>query len=177
MADIPSMSDSLDEDTTVEAVREVASSIAEHTRLSEKQATALLLREVLKTPNQRVAEVLEVGSPASASSYVTRCRSKFDSVDEEIAKLEQRIEQWEKTEQLEGILSRFDAEPTEAGLQQFSEIVQRELVDDEDEMYLIEYVNEQGDERVQSINTHPRNVENREILRYKRISSADEVFE
>lgn len=171
------MSDSVEEDAAVETIIEIASDIAKHTRLSEKQATALLLREVLKTTNQRMAEVLEVGSPASASSYVTRCRSKFDSVEEEIDKLEQRIEEWEKTQQLKTIIDRFDAEHTEAGLQQLSETIQEEIVDSEDEMYLIAYVDQEGDERVQSVNMHPRNIDNREVLRYKRISSTDEVFE
>ncbi len=166
----------MERNTDENAVSEVASIISNETRISFKQATALLMREILSKKDKEIAEVLDV-APASTSSYVSTCREKFDSVDEEIAELEQRIEEWEKTEQLESILDRFDAESTDTSLQQLSETIQRELVDDEDVTYLIAYVDEQGEERVQSVNIHPRNIEDKEVLQYKRISSVEEVFE
>jgi predicted transcriptional regulator len=166
----------MERNTDENVVSEVARAISNETRISFKQATALLMREILSKKDKEIAEVLDV-APASTSSYVSTCREKFDSVDEEIAELEQRIEEWEKTEQLEGILDRFDAESTDTSLQQLSETIQRELVDDEDVTYLIAYVDEQGKERVKSVNIHPRNIQDKEVLQYKRISSVEEVFE
>jgi predicted transcriptional regulator len=166
----------MERNTDENAVSEVARAISNETRISFKQATALLMREILSKKDKEIAEVLDV-APASTSSYVSTCREKFDSVDEEIAELEQRIEEWEKTEQLESILDRFDAESTDTSLQQLSKIIQRNFVNDEDVTYLIAYVDEQGEERVQSVNIHPRNIEDKEVLQYKRISSVDEVFE
>ena len=162
--------------TDENAVSEVARIISNETRISFKQATALLMREILNKKDKEIAEVLDV-APASTSSYISTCREKFDSVDKEIAELEKRIEEWEKTEQLESILDRFDAESTDTSLQQLSEVIQRDLVKDKDVTYLIAYVDEQEEERVQSVNTHPRNIEDKEVLQYKRISSVDEVFE
>lgn len=170
------MSDRLEGDREIDVVREIAKKISNNTHLSEKQATALLMREALNTSNKDIAEVLDVGSPASASSYVTRCRTKFSNVDEEIAKLEQQIEEWKKTEQLEEILNRFDAESTDTSIQQLSEIIQRELVDEEDEMYLIAYVDEHGDERVEIFHGNPQHIEDKEVLQSKRITSVAEVF-
>jgi predicted transcriptional regulator len=166
----------MERNTDENAVSEVARIISNETRISFKQATALLMREILNKKDKEIAEVLDV-APASTSSYVSTCREKFDSVDEEIAELEQRIEEWEKTEQLESILDRFDAESTDTSLQQLSKIIQRNFVNDEDVAYLIAYVDEQGEERVQSVNVHPRNIEEKEVVQYKRISSVDEVFE
>lgn len=163
----------------IDIVKQTASDISENTRLSKKQATALLMREVLDASNQDIAEVLQVGSPASASSYVTRCRSKFRSVDEKIAELEKEIEQWERTEQLEHILDQFDTErtDTDTGIEELSDLIQRELVEEEDVMYLIAHIGNQGRERIITTDTHPRNIEHTEVLQYKRITSVDEVFE
>jgi hypothetical protein len=61
--------------------------------------------------------------------------------------------------------------------EEFDEAIQSERVDDDDVTYLIAYINEQGEERVQSVNTHPRNIEEKEVVQYKRISSVDEIFE
>jgi|APHM01.1.fsa_nt_gi hypothetical protein len=166
----------MERNTDENAVSEVARIISNETRISFKQATALLMREILNKKDKEIAEVLDV-APASTSSYVSTCREKFDSVDEEIAELEQRIEEWEKTEQLESILHGFDAESTDTSLQHLSKTIKQDLVDDEDVTYLIEYVDEQGEERVQSVNIHPRNIEEKEVVQYKRISSVDEVFE
>jgi predicted transcriptional regulator len=165
----------MERNTDDNAVSEVANIISNETRISFRQATALLMREILNKKDKEIAEVLDV-APVSTSSYLSTCRRKFNSVDEEIAELEQRIEEWEKTEQLESILNRFDAESTDTSLQEFSETI-GEIVDDEGVTYLIAYADEQGEERVQSVNIHPRNIEDREVRRYKRISSVDEVFE
>ncbi len=165
----------MERNTDDNAVSEVTNIISNETRISFRQATALLMREILNKKDKEIAEVLDV-APVSTSSYLSTCRRKFNSVDEEIAELEQRIEEWEKTEQLESILNRFDAESTDTSLQEFSETI-GEIVDDEGVTYLIAYADEQGEERVQSVNIHPRNIEDREVRRYKRISSVDEVFE
>lgn len=171
----------MDSPSHTQRLEEVATEIAELTSLSQKQATALILREVLDASNSEIAETLDVASPASASSYVTRCRTKFDSVDEEIDKLERKIEKWEKTKQLESILSRLDFDSPETALRDLSKVVENELVDDEDVTYLMRYIDEQGQEQVQSVRTHPKNVEetdnNVEVVQYRRISSVDEVFE
>jgi predicted transcriptional regulator len=166
----------MERETDENAVSDIARIISNETRLSFKQATALLMREILNKKDKEIAEILDV-APASTSSYISTCREKFGSVDEEIAELEEQIEEWEKTEQLESILDRFDTESTDTSLQQLSETIQQDLVDDEDVTYLIAYVDEQGEERVQSVNIHPRSIEEKEVVQYKRISSVDEVFE
>jgi predicted transcriptional regulator len=166
----------MERETDENAVSDIARIISNETRLSFKQATALLMREILNKKDKEIAEILDV-APASTSSYISTCREKFGSVDEEITELEEQIEEWEKTEQLESILDRFDAESTDTSLQQLSDTIQQDLVDDEDVTYLIAYIDEQGEERVQSVNIHPRNIEEKEVVQYKRISSVDEVFE
>jgi predicted transcriptional regulator len=170
----------MNRDTDKNAVVDVAKIVSNETRLSFKQAVALLMREILDKKDKKIAEVLEV-SPSSTSSYVSACRSKFASVDEEINELEQRIEEWEKTKQLESILASIDTSSPREALSVFSETVENELVDDEDVTYLMRYVDKDGQEQVQSIRTHPKNVDavdnGVEVTRYKRISSVDEVFE
>ena len=163
-------------DDVEDRVLEIARTASNETRLSFKQATALLMREILDRKDKEIAEILEV-APASTSSYVSVCREKFDAVDEEISKLEQQIEEWEKTEQFEDILDRLEFGYGGTSSEQFEEVIQSELVDDEDVTYLISYVDEQGDERVQSVNIHPRELNDKEVLQYKRISSVGEVFE
>ena len=170
----------MDRDTDENVVVDVAQTVSNETRLSFKQAVALLMREILDKKDKEIAEILEV-SPSSTSSYVSACRSKFDSVDEEIKELEQRIEEWEKTKQLESILASIDTGSPREALSVFSETVENELVDDEDVTYLMRYVDENGQEKVRSIRTHPKNVDeidnDVEVTQYKRISSVDEVFE
>jgi predicted transcriptional regulator len=170
----------MERNTDENAVSEVARIISNETRISFKQATALLMREILNKKDKEIAEVLEI-SPSSTSSYVSTCRSKFDSVDEEIKKLEQRIEEWEKTKQLEGILASIGTDSPREALSVFSETVENELVDNEDVTYLMRYVDENGQEQVRSVRTHPNNVDevdnDVEVTQYKRISSVDEVFE
>ena len=170
----------MDRDTDENVVVDVAQTVSNETRLSFKQAVALLMREILDKKDKEIAEILEV-SPSSTSSYVSACRSKFDSVDEEIKELEQRIEEWEKTKQLESILASIDTGSPREALSVFSETVENELVDDEDVTYLMRYVDENGQEQVRSIRTHPNNVDevdnDVEVTQYKRISSVDEVFE
>jgi hypothetical protein len=170
----------MERNTDENVVLDVAQTVSNETRLSFKQAVALLMREILDKKDKELAEVLEV-SPSSTSSYVSACRSKFDSVDEEIKQLEQRIEEWEKTEQLEGILDSIDTGSSREALSVFSEIVENELVDDEDVTYLMRYIDEDGQEQVRSIRTHPKNVDEAdndlEVTQYKRISSLNEVLE
>lgn len=109
-------------------------------------------------------------------------RDPHDVADDfEIEDLEQRIEEWEKTKQLEGILASIDTGSPREAFSAFSETVENELVDDEDVTYLMRYVDENGQEQVRSIRTHPNNVDevdnDVEVTQYKRISSVDEVFE
>ena len=170
----------MESDTDEQPVSEIAQILSNETRLSFKQAVALLMREVLNKKDKEIAEILEV-SPASSSSYVSACKSKFDSVDEEIEKLEQKIEQWEKTEQLEGILTRLDFDTPETALRDLSEAVENELANDEEVTYLMKYIDGQGQEHVQSIRTHPKKVDEYdndvEVVEYRRISTVNELFE
>lgn len=170
----------MERDTDEDTVSTVARTISNETRLSFKQATALLMREVLNKKDKEIAEVLDI-SPASSSSYVSACKSKFDSVDEEIDKLEREIVEWEKTKQLEGILTRLDFDPPETAFRDLSEAVENELANDKDVTYLMKYVDEQGQEQVQSVRAHPKNVDEYdndvEVVQYRRISSVDEMFE
>jgi hypothetical protein len=167
-------------DDAENSVLDVARTVSNETRLSFKQATALLMREILDRKDKEIADILEV-APTSTSSYVSVCREKFDAVDEEIAELEEKIVEWEKTEQFEDILDRFEFGYGGTTIEEFNSAIQSELVDDEEVTYLIAYVDEQGEEKVQSVNTHPRNIEDniedKEVLQYKRISSVEEVFE
>lgn len=170
----------MDKNSNEHTVSRTAQTISNETRLSHKQATALLMREILDKKDREIAEVLDV-APASASSYISACRSKFNSVDEEIEQLDQEIEQWEKTEQLEGIVDRLDGHSPETALRNLSEAVGEELVDDENVTYLINYVDDQGEEKLLSTPIHPKNINDiengAEVLQYKRLSSFDEVFE
>lgn len=162
-------------DDVEDRVLDIARTVSNETRLSFKQATALLMREILDRKDKEIADILDV-APASTSSYVSVCREKFNTVDEEIAELEQQIEEWEKTEQFEDILDRLEFGYGGTSIDQFEEVIQSELVDDEDVIYLIAYVDEQGEGRVQSVNVHPRELKDKEVIQYKRISSVDEVF-
>lgn len=171
-------SDMASSDTEAEDVVEVAETIAEETALSHKQATAYLMRHVLGRKDKIIAEVLDV-APTSSSSYISAVNSKFDSVDEEIEELKEEIDKWKKTEHLQSILNETVTKDSDAGLQYLSERVNRELVEDEDTVYLTRYVDENGEEQVIVLDVHPHNNndETKEILDYKRIGSVDELFE
>ena len=151
-------------------VEEIAGTIAGNTRLSEKQAMALVMKEVSDKSNQEIAEALDVGSPASASSYVTRCRSKFNAVDGEISGLEQEIEKWEKTRHL----SRFLGSVGTTSLSELVDWVETEIVDD-DCRYLVSYEDGSGVEQVETFDKHPRDLDV-DVVSYRRINSVDEVF-
>mgnify|MGYP002762043388 CR=1 FL=1 len=154
----------------VDEVEDLASDVANNTMVSEKQATALILREVLNATNKRVADVLSVASPASASSYVTRCRSKFDSVDEEISELEQRIDEWERTEQLQDIVVES------RGFDEFHDRVESQIVRDEDVKYAVSYIDDSGEEDLLLTEESPQELDVK-VVDYKRVSSTEELFE
>ena len=151
-------------------VEDLASEIADSTRVSEKQATALILKEVLNATNGQIADVLSVASPASASSYATRCRSKFDSVDEEISELEQRIDEWERTEQLQDIVVES------RGFDEFHDRVESQIVRDEDVKYAVSYIDDSGEEDLLLTEESPQELDVK-VVDYKRVSSTEELFE
>lgn len=154
----------------VDEVEDLASDIADSTRVSEKQATALVLKEVLNATNGQIADVLSVASPASASSYATRCRSKFDSVDEEISELEESIDEWERTEKLQGIIVEC------SGFDELRNQVESEIVQDEDVKYAVSYIDDSGEGDLLLTEESPQNLDVK-VVDYKRVSSVEEVFE
>lgn len=167
------MSDTQDREREIELVQRIAEDVANNTRLSEKQATALLMREVLEASNEEIAEVLDVGSPASASSYVTRCRDKFKSVDEEVARLENEIQQWENTARLEEFLEDDEFQPSLVSLESISEELQD--VFEGNAKYLIRYVKD-GEERVSVLEGLRPSEIGRDVIDYRRIEGVDELF-
>lgn len=154
----------------VDEVEDLASDIADSTRVSEKQATTLVLKEVLSDTNGQTADVLSVASPASASSYATRCRSKFDSVDEEISELEESIDEWERTKQLKCIVVECQC------FDELCDRVESEIVQDEDVKYAVSYIDDSGEEDLLLTEESPRELDVK-VVDYKRVSSVEEVFE
>jgi hypothetical protein len=155
--------------STVDEVEDLGSDISDSTRLSKKQAMALVARTHLNWKDKYIADVLDV-KPGSASSYVSTCRSKFDSVDEEISELEGRINEWERTEQLRDIVvdcRDFD---------ELREKVESEIVQEEDVKYAVSYVDDSGEEDLRLTEESPQDLEV-EVLEYKRVGSVEEVFE
>lgn len=167
--------------SVLEQVQNVSSLIEAETKLTARQAEAVVLKEIVGVDNDEFAEMMGVSSLASASSYVSKSRTKFSQVNEEISELEQEIEMWEKTKQLEDTLTRFNPDSSDTDIQQFSQTIQRELVDDDEETFLVAYVDDQGNERVKIADEYPRVAnsdaqEDAEILEYKRINSYEELF-
>lgn len=167
------MTDNSDTEREVDLIQRIAKDVSDNTQLSEKQATALLMREVLDSSNQEIAQVLEVGSPASASSYVTRCRDKFDKVDGEVEKLEQEIQKWENTERLEGFLSGNEFGQELIALESVSE----ELLNmfEGRSKYLIRYMKD-GEEKIRILEGHRPSEIGRDVIDYRRIQSMDDLF-
>lgn len=153
----------------IDELEELASDINDNTRLSEKQALSLIARIHLGWKDKHIAEVLDV-KPASASSYVSVSRSKFDSVEEEISELEKRIDDWERTEQLRGII--VDSR----GFDELRERVESEIVQDKDMKYAVSYVNDDGEEGLLLTEESPQDLEV-DVLEYKRVGSVEEVLE
>jgi phage terminase small subunit len=167
--------------SVLEQVQNVSSLIEAETKLTARQAEAVVLKEIVGVDNDEFVEMMGVSSLASASSYVSKSRTKFSQVNEEISELEQEIEMWEKTKQLEGLLNRFNPNSSDMDIQQFSYTVQQELVDNDEETFLVAYVDDQGNERVKIADEYPRVTnsdaqEDVEILEYKRINSYEELF-
>jgi phage terminase small subunit len=167
--------------SVLEQVQNVSSLIEAETKLTARQAEAVVLKEIVGVDNDEFVEMMGVSSLASASSYVSKSRTKFSQVNEEISELEQEIEMWEKTKQLEGLLNRFNPNSSDTDIQQFSYTVQQELVDNDEETFLVAYVDDQGNERVKIADEYPRVTnsdaqEDVEILEYKRINSYEELF-
>jgi cell division protein FtsL len=167
--------------SVLEQVQNVSSLIEAETKLTARQAEAVVLKEIVGVDNDEFVEMMGVSSLASASSYVSKSRTKFSQVNEEISELEQEIEMWEKTKQLEGLLNRVNPNSSDTDIQQFSYTVQQELVDNDEETFLVAYVDDQGNERVKIADEYPRVTnsdaqEDVEILEYKRINSYEELF-
>jgi cell division protein FtsL len=168
-------------ESVLEQVQNVSSLIEAETKLTARQAEAVVLKEIVGVDNDEFVEMMGVSSLASASSYVSKSRTKFSQVNEEISELEQEIEMWEKTKQLEGLLNRVNPNSSDTDIQQFSYTVQQELVDNDEETFLVAYVDDQGNERVKIADEYPRVTnsdaqEDVEILEYKRINSYEELF-
>jgi len=156
-------------------IQELAATIATETRLSEKQATAYIMKIALGLENSDVASILGVATGPSASSYATRAKSKIRDSDEEIRELEQEIEQWEKTKQLSKLVEDVENETIESSLQTLSDTVDEVLIDDKNLKYLVAYVDADGEEQIRTTDTHPRKI-NREVIRYNRIKNIEEAF-
>lgn len=152
-----------------------ASFLNEETKLSEKQAQALVAREVGGFSNEEVAEHIGVSTGASASSYVTRCRTKFNEADEQIKELEKEIERWEKTKKLQSLVEEYEDDPSLNSLEDFLDKIELDLM--ESQKFLIRVI-EDGEQKVEVINgINPGTMRDLEVLDYKRIHSVDELFD
>jgi hypothetical protein len=164
-----------DEDERIKSLANaLADGIAVETKLSHKQAVALILKEIAGVGNDFVADVIDVKSAASASSYVTRCRTKFQDADEEIEELEQEIQRWENTKKVESIVERHNDGPSYDSLQDFSDDLKPALM--ESPKFLIRYL-EDGKQKLDVLDGVNPSRSDREIIDYKRINSVDELFE
>lgn len=165
----------------IHRVSKIAETISKNTQLSNRQAKSLILKEVVGMKNEDVVNHMDVSSPTTVGSHVSRVKNKFQSVEEEISELEQAIEAWEKTKQLERIIARFDTGSSEQVLNDLAQTVEDELVDDEDVVYLMRYFDENGEEQLRTVELHPRKIDEIEngfdVVQYRRLSSFDEVFE
>lgn len=164
----------IDEDELIKSLANaLADGIAVETKLSHKQAVALILKEIAGVGNDFVAEVIDVGSPASASSYVTRCRTKFKDADEEIEELEQEIQRWENTKKVESIVERHNDDPSYESLQAFSDDLKPALM--ESPKFLVRYL-EDGKQKIGVLDGMNPSRSPREVIDYRRINSVDELF-
>lgn len=153
----------------------VSEFLEEETKLSEKQAKALVMKQIGGLTNQEIAEQIGVSTGASASSYVTRCRNKFEEADEKMEELEREMERWEKTKKLQSLINENEEEPSLDTLSDFVNEIELELI--ESEKFLIRVV-EDGEHKVDILDgVNPARVRDREILDYKRIHSVDELFD
>lgn len=153
----------------------VSEFLEEETKLSEKQAKALVMKQIGGLTNQEIAEQIGVSTGASASSYVTRCRNKFQEADEKMEELEREMERWEKTKKLQSLIDENEEEPSLDTLSDFLDEIELELI--ESEKFLIRVV-EDGEHKVDVLDgVNPVRVRDREILDYKRIHSVDELFD
>jgi hypothetical protein len=166
------MTDSEVTEDTIKFVELVAEDMAENTKISEKQAKALVLKEIVNATNEQIADVLNVASPASASSYVTRCRTKFKEVDNEIEELETEIKRWNNTKKVHQELESKDYEPEEIN------VFKKNMLSlfDTTTKYLVRYLDDDDKERVQiSHSVDPDDI-NRPVIDYRRIRSVDDLF-
>jgi hypothetical protein len=166
------MTDSDVSEDTIGFVELVAEDIAENTKISEKQAKALVLKEILNANNEQIADALDVASPASASSYVTRCRTKFKEVNNGIEKLETDIKRWNNTKKVHQELESKDYEPEEIGA------FRKNLLSsfDTTTKYLVRYLDDDDNERVQISHTVDPDDITRPVIDYRRIRSVDDLF-
>lgn len=154
----------------VDKMEVLASEIADMTKVSEKQILALMMRELFDYSNQELMASIGAGSAASASSYVTKCKYKFQEIDEGIENLEEEIEKWERTERLSGIISVCDS------FDELSSKVEEELSEGGEVEYFVSYIDENGKEDVLVTNDIPQKLDV-DVVDYRRIDSVDELFE
>jgi superfamily I DNA/RNA helicase len=156
---------------------ELLRELNEKTKLSERQAFALMIKEIYGLSNEGLAEALDVSSVASAVSYVSKARNKFDEVDERIDELEREIERWENTRELENIIREVRA--NEDGIfdivYAFQEMV-AERFKSKTQKYHVAYVDDDGKEEVTVTEVHPKTADIDDILHYEEIESVEELF-
>lgn len=156
---------------------ELLRELNEKTKLSERQAFALMLKEVYGLSNEGLAEALDVSSVASAVSYVSKARNKFDEVDERTDELEREIERWENTRELENIIREVRA--NEDGIfdiiRAFEQMVD-ERFKSKTQKYHVAYVDDDGKEQVTITEVHPKTADIDDILHYEEIESVEELF-
>jgi hypothetical protein len=103
---------------------------------------------------------------------VTRCRTKFKEVDNGIEKLETDIKRWNNTKKVHQELESKDYEPEEIGA------FRKNLLSsfDTTTKYLVRYLDDDDNERVQISHTVDPDDINRPVIDYRRIRSVDDLF-
>lgn len=157
-------------ESEVRFAENIAQKIGTNTQISRRQAKSLILKTVLNMSNEQVLDYMDASSPTTVGSHVSRVKSKFRSVEENILNLEEDIDKWEKTERLSEITDNCDK------LDVLSERVESDIVNGDDTKYLISYIDHSGNRDVQVTEEDPQDLEV-EVIDYKRISSTEELFE
>lgn len=157
---------------------ELLRELNEKTKLSERQTFALMLKDVYGLSNKRLAEALDVSSVASAVSYVSKARNKFDEVDERIEELDREIDRWENTRELENIIREVRAK--EDGIfdiiPAFEQMI-TERFKSKTQKYHVAYVDDDGKEEVTVTEVHPKTADIDNIIHYEEVESVEELFE
>jgi len=160
-------------DTDRHALDKIAETIAQNTQLSERQAKSFILKEVVGMRNEEVVDYVDISSPTTVGSHVSRVRNKFKSAEDEIEELKREIDRWDNTEKLEHFAERREYPAGQL------EDLRNDILSEFDTVskYLIHYLDSDGNHRTElSYDTHPSLV-NRTVIQYRRIEDVDELFE